>query len=296
MAVMSAIIAASITVNSASTENSRKMISTPKNTPVIGALNVAEMPPAGAAGDQDPQPVLRHLHPLAQAGGQRRTDLHDRALPADRAAHPDAHRRGDRLDHADLRADPAAALRDGDHHLGHPVPAGLARPVVDQRPVQQTADDRDDHEEAQAQPGQVRTAHVPLLAELAMPGRGPGEEVDQVPEHDRAQPGSGPHQQRQQEHAATARPQPPGRPPARILCIKQGLHYTTIVFYILRADRLVRGVPGGGAGQLEPAGGTTDRSAERSFFRTGRGACRRPCGCAGNRVARVRARVAAVTR
>jgi len=35
-----------MTVNSASTENSRKMISTPKNTPVIGALNVAEMPPA----------------------------------------------------------------------------------------------------------------------------------------------------------------------------------------------------------------------------------------------------------
>ena len=46
MAVMSAIMAASITVNSASTENSRKMISTPKNTPVIGALKVAAMPPA----------------------------------------------------------------------------------------------------------------------------------------------------------------------------------------------------------------------------------------------------------
>ena len=46
MAVMSAIIEASITVNSASTENSRRMISTPKNTPVTGALKVAEMPPA----------------------------------------------------------------------------------------------------------------------------------------------------------------------------------------------------------------------------------------------------------
>ena len=45
MATASAIIADSITVNSASTENSRKMISTPKNTPVIGALNVAAMPP-----------------------------------------------------------------------------------------------------------------------------------------------------------------------------------------------------------------------------------------------------------
>ena len=35
-----------MTVNTASAANSRKMISTPKNTPVIGALNVAEMPPA----------------------------------------------------------------------------------------------------------------------------------------------------------------------------------------------------------------------------------------------------------
>ena len=46
MAVMSAIIADSITVNRASMANSRRMISTPKNTPVIGALKVAEMPPA----------------------------------------------------------------------------------------------------------------------------------------------------------------------------------------------------------------------------------------------------------
>ena len=30
----------------ASMENSRKMISTPKNTPVSGALNVAAIPPA----------------------------------------------------------------------------------------------------------------------------------------------------------------------------------------------------------------------------------------------------------
>ena len=140
MAVMSAIIADSITVNSASTENSRKMISTPKNTPVIGALNVAEMPPAGAAGDQDPQPVLRHLDPLAQAGGQRGADLHDRPFPADRPAGPDADRRRDRLDDADLRPDPAAVVGDRDHHLGHPVPAGLPRPLVDQRPVQQPAD------------------------------------------------------------------------------------------------------------------------------------------------------------
>ena len=161
MAVMSAIIAASITVNRASMENSRKMISTPKNTPVMGALKVAAMPPAGAAGDQDPQPVLRHLHPLAQAGGQRRADLDDRPLPADRAAHPDAQRRGDRLDHADLRPDPPAFIRDGDHHLGHAVPAGLPREPVDQRAVQQPADDRDDHEKATPSQGRCALAARP---------------------------------------------------------------------------------------------------------------------------------------
>ena len=46
MATASAIIAESITVNSESMENSRKIISTPKKTPVMGALKVAEMPPA----------------------------------------------------------------------------------------------------------------------------------------------------------------------------------------------------------------------------------------------------------
>ena len=43
--ITSATMADSMTVNSASTENSRRMISTPKNTPVIGALKVAAMPP-----------------------------------------------------------------------------------------------------------------------------------------------------------------------------------------------------------------------------------------------------------
>jgi len=47
---------------------------------------------------------------------------------------------------------------------------------------------RDDHEEAQAQPGQVRAGHPALLAELHVTGGQPGEEVDQVPEHHRAQP------------------------------------------------------------------------------------------------------------
>ena len=44
--MMSPVTAASVVVNSASNENSRRTISKPKNSPVIGALNVAAMPPA----------------------------------------------------------------------------------------------------------------------------------------------------------------------------------------------------------------------------------------------------------
>ena len=39
-------MAESMTVKMASMENSRRMTSTPKNTPVMGALNVAAIPPA----------------------------------------------------------------------------------------------------------------------------------------------------------------------------------------------------------------------------------------------------------
>ena len=59
-------------------------------------------------------------------------------------------------------------------------------------------------------PGYLRRL---LLAELVMARGQPGEEVDQVPEHDRAQPRARPDQQGEQEHAAPARPQPPGRLP-----------------------------------------------------------------------------------
>ena len=178
------------------------MISTPKNTPVSGALNVAGDPAGRAAGDQDPQPVLRHLDPLAQAGGQRGADLHDRALPADRPAGPDAQRGGERLDRGDLRPDPAAALGDREHHLGHAVPAGLPGVPVDQRAVDQPADHRDHDEEPQPEPGKVSAADAALLAELDVAGGQPGEEVDQVPERDRAQPRPGAYHQRDREQPA----------------------------------------------------------------------------------------------
>ena len=85
-------------------------------------------------------------------------------------------------------ADPAALLGDRDHHLGHAVPAGLPGVAIDQRPLYQAADHRDHHEEPRAKPEKVSTADAALLAELDMAGGQPGEEVDQVPERDRAQP------------------------------------------------------------------------------------------------------------
>ena len=58
----------------------------------------------------------------------------------------------------------------------------------------------------------MAAADVAGLAELAVPGRQPGEEVDQVPERHRAEPGPRPHQKGEQEHPAPARPQPRRRP------------------------------------------------------------------------------------
>jgi hypothetical protein len=143
--------------------------------------------------------------PLPEAGGQRRAGLHDRALPADGAAGADAQRGRQRLDRGDLRADPPPALGDGDDHLGHAVPAGLAGVPADQR---------DQHEEAQPQESQVRAGHAALLAELIVTGRQPGKQVDQVPEPDRPQPRSRAHQQRDSGQAAPRPPQPAARRPS----------------------------------------------------------------------------------
>ena len=156
-------------------ENSRRMSSTPKNTPVTGALNVAAIPPPAPQATRMRIRFSGSPGPLAQARCQRGADLHDRSLPADRSAGPDAHGRGDRLDGADLRADPAAVIGNGGHYLRDAVAAGLAGPAVDQRPVDQAPASGDDHEERQAQPRQMSARGVALLAEGRVPGRQPGE-------------------------------------------------------------------------------------------------------------------------
>ena len=96
IAMTSATIADSMTVNSASTANSRKMISTPKNTPVIGALNVAEMPPAAPqatmirsrfSGIRTHWPTLdASAEPICTIGPSRPTDPPDPMHSAEASA------------------------------------------------------------------------------------------------------------------------------------------------------------------------------------------------------------------
>ena len=71
-------------MKTASTENARKMISTPKNTPVIGALNVAAIPPAAPqatrirrrfSGMRTHWPTLEaSAEPICTIGPSRPTD------------------------------------------------------------------------------------------------------------------------------------------------------------------------------------------------------------------------------
>ena len=114
-------------------------------------------------------------------------------------------RRRQRLDDRHRRPDPPAVLGDREHHLGHAVAAGLAREALDQRPVQQAADDRYEQHEPDPQQRQVQARRVALLAELLMPGRQPGDGEDQLAEPGRAEARAGADDQRH-HHQPEARP------------------------------------------------------------------------------------------
>ena len=180
---------------------SRRMSSIAKNTPASGALNVAAMPPAA------PQATSTRIRGSAtwrsrpSVEPERRADLHDRALAADRTAAADAQRRRQRLHPGDLRGDPPTAARDGIHHLGHPVPARLAGEEVHQRPVQQPRDDRREDHELAAQPRQMRVGRMPGCRVVGMPGQRQREGLDQPAEHDRPAAGAGPDHQREHKQS-----------------------------------------------------------------------------------------------
>ena len=120
----------------------RRISSSAKNTPAIGALNVAEIPPAAPHATSRRSWDSEHPQQLPGHRPQRGADLHDRALAPDRTARADTQRRGERLHDRHLRAHPAAEPVDREHHLRHAVPARLRREAAHQRPVDQPAHDR----------------------------------------------------------------------------------------------------------------------------------------------------------
>ena len=125
--IASAVTELSTTNPNDSVSKLRRISSSAKNTPAIGALNVAEIPAAAPHATSSRSCDFGDPHELAEHRPQRRADLHDRALAADRPARADAQRRRQRLDDRDLRAHPATEPVDGEHHLGHPVAACLRR-------------------------------------------------------------------------------------------------------------------------------------------------------------------------
>ena len=151
----------STTMPKDSAAHCRRMISIAKNTPASGALKVAAMPPAApqatssrirrSSSRSSWASVEPSAEPICTIGPSRPTDPPPPMHSAD----------GQRLDHGDLRADPAAVAGDRDHHLRHAVPAGLPGEAVDQRPVEQPGDDRGQHHEPAAQPRHVRVGDMP---------------------------------------------------------------------------------------------------------------------------------------
>ncbi|MCO5546645.1 hypothetical protein L7F22_000078 [Adiantum nelumboides] len=154
-------------------------------------------PARGAAGDHQDQPGGGHPQPLPDGRAERGADLHDRALPADGAAGADADPRCERLHRGDGGRDPTAPARDGQHHLRHPVPAGLRREPLDQRAVHQAAEHRGDEQEPDPQPGQVRRGDPAGVGEVVPAGDQPGHTEDQLVEQHRPDAGTDPDDRRQ---------------------------------------------------------------------------------------------------
>ena len=100
-----------------------------------------------------------------------------------------------------LGSDAATPASDGEHHLGHAVPARLAGEQVDQRAVEQTGHDRRGDDEVAARPGDVRVAQAGGAGVVVVPGQGQGEDLDQPAEHDRTEPSTCADEHRKQQQA-----------------------------------------------------------------------------------------------
>ena len=147
-------------------------------------------PSGRPAGDEDAQSGLGHPNPLAESRRERRPDLYDRALPPNGSAGADTDGRGQGLHHGDLGADAPAVLCHGKHDLGHTVPTRFLGETLDQRPVENTADDRDQEEEPDPEPREVRARNPALLSELSVTGGKPCHAQDQPTERHGAKAGA----------------------------------------------------------------------------------------------------------
>ena len=164
-------------VKSASIENSRRISSKPKKTPVIGALNVAEIPPAApqatrtAAGtptSAPPGPGSKPARTRSGRSGLRGRPNHQSRCTARRRAPSRPPPVGGsvrrcRRRRSSPRARRGRALRgrsgrSAAHRSGRRIPGSRTK---NPRP----------------EPRQVPARHPALLAELGMPGREPGEEA-----------------------------------------------------------------------------------------------------------------------
>ena len=172
---------------------SRRMISRAKKTPAMGALNVAAMAPAAPQATRVFSRSSGIFSRRPRRRAERGADLDDGALAPDGPAGADRDRGGESFDDGDLRADPAAVLRDREHHFGNPVAAGFWGELLHEGAVKETADGGSDDHECSAEPrhpGVRRVADGCRIVGCA--AEDPGGSLDEPPEADCSKPGPQP--------------------------------------------------------------------------------------------------------
>ena len=174
----------------------------------MGALKVADMPPAAPQATRIRNRDSENPDGLAHARSERRPDLNDRTFSPHRAADADAHSRGKRLDQRHLRADTTTVLRDGNHYFGDAVAPCFPGKTLDQRPVEETAEHGDEEEEPDAEPREMGAPDPALLTELLVARCYPGKSEYQPAEPDGSEACSDSDDERQGN-----RPEPRGSGP-----------------------------------------------------------------------------------
>ena len=177
-------------------ETSGSRISSANSTPPSGVLKVAAMPAPAPADEQGDLLPGREPDGLREGRAERRADLDDRPLAADRRAAADRQRRGERLDHRHLPANVAALVEDRVHHFGHAVALGLRREAQHQKHDDQAAEDR--RQRNQVAEAARRLEQVGVVMDTTAPVvEGVVDEADQGAQDDRAEPGGDADDQRQ---------------------------------------------------------------------------------------------------